>query len=75
MLINDEARIRKQHDDGNRIRNGKELYLEDVGVDGFSYTIDFETIIEYRIYYENYETSDGYVFKDSDWEAVYSYGV
>lgn len=71
FLVNYERRRRY------RITNERVTYIEDSD-DGFSYQIDFETIVEFRDYYETHpaEDSDGVIeLKDSDWEAVYTWSI
>lgn len=89
-LVNEEAKARRYHW-GKVKRSHETSYedIETVldsdhleyngSLAGVSYTVDYVTIVEYRTWYEGYivdaGTSDEYIFQDSDWEAVYSYGV
>ena len=73
-LIRWENNLRNRMVDGNRIKSGKEEYIAD-NENCFSYEIDFDTIVEYRIWYSEYKDSNGeLILNDSDWEAFYTYG-
>ena len=69
-----EKKERDRYTDNNRVKDGKEAYTEEI-TDVFSYSIDYETIIEYKSFYSGYVTTDGIEIKDSDWEAVYSWSI
>jgi hypothetical protein len=70
-LINEERMVRYH------VQNGKTEYIEDSD-DGFSYEIDFESLIDSRANYAGFsiEDSDGtFVLKDSDWDAVLTWSL
>lgn len=71
-LINEERMRRYNH-------KWKEYEISSDNADHISYSVDMETIIEYRLYYAGWmiEDTDGTMFEiqDSDWEAVYSWSV
>lgn len=79
FLVNDEMKRRRTMTDNNRVRTGKEAYIEDQTMDGF-YVMDIEELIMTKMDFAGYITVasdgiEGYEFKDSDWEAVYSFTI
>lgn len=72
-LINEERMRRYNY------KKQKEYEVSSDNADYISYSIDLETLVEYRLYYAGWmiEDTDGnlFEFKDSDWEAVYTWSV
>ena len=77
FLVSDEKRLRDRASDNNRIRDGKEAYLEDASEweNGFCYSIEDWIIVKQEYINIVIDDSDGYFeLQDSDWESVFSYG-